>query len=122
MEIRYFTGYLRDLAQKGQRGDLAHAARSVIPYVRRTADVANTLRVRIRADLAQNRIVKSRHDLLLGMLDALVAAWTNTDPIVDVRDARDWRACGDGRRRIAHHEVAMEDDPGAFGITAPAFE
>jgi hypothetical protein len=119
METRYFTGFLRDHAQKGRRGDLSDAARTLLHYVRSSADVAGSLRIRVRADLAQGRIDVARHDRLLAMLDMLTQAWKRTDQIVDVRDARDWRACGNGHQHVSHHEIAIEDDPVAFGITAP---
>ena len=120
METRYFTGFLRDHAQKGRSGDLAHPARSLLPYVRSPADLAGSLRARIHADLTQGRIDVARRDRLLDMLETLVNAWKHADQqIVDVRDARDWRACEGGHQHIDHHEVALEDEPGAFGIIAP---
>ena len=122
METRYFTGFLRDHAQKGRCGSLAHPARSLHPYVRSPADLAGSLRVRIHADLAQERIDVARRDRLLDMLETLVNAWKHADQIVDVRDTRDWRACEGGHQHIDHHEVALEDEPGAFGIIAPTDE
>jgi len=119
METRYFTGFLRDHAQKGRktgRGSLAHPARSLLPYVRSPADLPGSLRVRIHADYAQERIDVARRDRLLDMLDALVNAWKHADQIVDVRDARDWRACGEGHQKIVHDEVSREDDPVTYGI------
>ena len=93
METRYFTGFLRDCAQKGRRGALAHAARQVLTYVRGSADSVQRLRDRFDADLKQNRIDPERRARLHEMLDALAESWKNSDKIVDVRDARDWRAC-----------------------------
>lgn len=111
METRYFTGFIRDMAQKGRRGRLANAARAVLPYVRKPADTATTLRDRFDADLAQDRIDPEYHARLHDFLDVLTDGWKTCGQTVDVRDARDWRACGSGYQKRTHREVSFEDTP-----------